>query len=131
VRCRYLHNGEDGSASVSAAIAVAHCVSVNERRPTVAHARAVAGVIRVIPTRTLEPALSSVYGTRIIIYMYRRVYIIISGIIHAGNEVFCNTRGGGDDRRRSYYIGRYPPVSGVYLCGFMGSRRPVVSFAVN
>lgn len=72
-----------------------HCVSVNERRSIVAHARAVAGVIRVIPTRTLEPALSSVYGTRIIIYMYRRVYIIISGIIHAGNEVFCNTRGGG------------------------------------
>lgn len=56
-------------------------------------------------TRALEPALSSVYGTRIIIYMYRRVYIIISGIIHAGNEVFCNTHGGGgDDRRRSYCI---------------------------
>jgi len=96
----------------------------------VADAQAVAGVIRVIPTRTLETALSSVYGTRIIIYMYRRVYIIISGIIHAGNKVFCNTRSGGDDRRRSYYIlGWYLVYR--YLCGFMGSRCPVVSFAVN
>lgn len=61
----------------------------------VAHARAVKSVIRVIPIHEHWSRLCPPYTVHayIIIYMYRRVYIIISGIIHAGNEVSCNTRG--------------------------------------
>jgi len=77
-----------------------------------------------MPTRTL--ALSSVYGTRIIIYMYRRVYVIIYRELFMPATRCFATRAAAatiDVGRIILYRYTYPAVSGIYLYGFMGSRR--------
>lgn len=66
--------------------------------------------------------------------MYRRVYIIIyRELFMPATRCFATraTAATIDVGRIILYRYTYPAVSGIYLYGFMGSRRPVISFAVN
>lgn len=81
-------------------------MSVNERRSSRTRAGGGGRNTRNTYTNTGAGFVLRIRYTYYNIHVSSCVRIIISGIIHAGNEVFCNTRGGGD-RRRSYYIGWY------------------------
>lgn len=104
---------------MSVSATAVHCVSVNERRSSRTRAGGEERNTRNTYTRTLEPALSSVYGTRVYynIHVSSCVHYNIGNYSCRQRGVLQHTRGGGDDRRRSYciyIIYRYTLVYLVY-----------------